>query len=137
MKKRGIYIAIIVVYIFNSVEYIMGRLYALGENVFGKKLLPDFIWDYCNSAYYKEAGGIRFVISCVIFIILAVVFFILFKKHVSKATTGLFCTTVITPLLYVASALTDNGVFIAVMFAVSVAHIVLTIIFSAKALVRK
>ena len=123
--------------ILTSIEYTLGRLYALGEYVFGTKLLPELIWDYCNSAYYKEAGGISFIVSCVVFVLLAIVFLLLFRKYVSKITTGLFCTTVITPLLYVLSAITDNGFLITIMFAISIVHIVLTIIYSIKELICK
>ena len=137
MKNKALYLSVFVLYILNSVEYIIGRLYALGENVFGKKLLPDFIWDYCNSAYYKEAGSVRFIITYVIFLILVIVFLVTFRKNVSRATTGMFSATALTPLLYLLSSFKDNGYFVIIMFAINVVHIVLTIICSAKELKRK
>jgi hypothetical protein len=132
MKNKIIYYSAVVVYILTAIEYISGRIYALGEYVWCTKLMPEFIWNYYETAYYKEAGGIRFVFVLATFLILTAVFMLVIRKNFSKITMVLSGTVIIPPLLYVASGYTQNRIIITIVFAVSLIHIVLTTVFLVK-----
>ena len=132
MKNKIVYILTIAVYVLTAIHYILGRIYALGEYVWYTNLLPDSIWKHLELSYYKEAGGIKFILDMAVFIVLIIVSIAIYRRVISKTTLTLFVTTVVSPLLYVVSGFTENRVLITVMFVIFLIHFVSTTVFLIK-----
>ncbi len=139
--KRILYVILYVLYIITAVGLLTDLLYFLGENVWKTELLPESAWGLLDSVYHSEGGPIFAMAFGIVFVLIAIVFAIVFRKYVSKTTTGLVCTTVVPFLLVYAvtmllSVLSVSMLTLAIVVTpfcvVAAAHTVAAIVFLGK-----
>ena len=118
--KKLFFIVAIISYIAVIMHFFAGRIYALGEYVLGMELLPDFIWDCLNLAFYKEAGSIKFVLSILAIVIFMIVFLSAFGKNISRITTIFIATLLVPPAIYLLClAISDISIEFAIVISFS------------------
>lgn len=124
----------IVIYILTAVHYIIGRIYAFGEYVIYEEFLPEPIWDVLEHVYYKEGGGIKFLLAMLILLILSVVIVSACGKELSRTSLALASSLIIPPLLYIMSHYfgDENPVFILSTIIVCIIHTIATTVFLIK-----
>ncbi len=135
--KETFFIVTIISYIAVVIHFFAGRIYAMGEYVFGIKLLPDFIWDCLNLAFYKEGGSIKFVLSILMIVVLMIVFLSAFGKNISRITTIFIATLLVPPVIYLfCLAISDASIEFAIVILFSLMLCVVHYITTAVLLIK-
>lgn len=91
VKKYG-YFSIILVFIITAITSTLEIVYIAGEYCFGKKLLPEPIWDFLDIYFYYEALPFRFLIVFAIVVVFSILLFIFYRRDISNATATLSST---------------------------------------------
>ena len=139
--KKTFFVITIISYIATITHFFAGRIYALGEYVFGIKLLPEFIWKFLNFAFYKESGAIKFVLSILVIMVLMIVLLSAFGKNISRITTILIATLIVPPVIYLfCLAISDVSIEFAILilfsFILCVVHYITTAVLLIKDIKR-
>lgn len=124
----------IAIYLITAVHYIIGRIYAFGEYVIYEEFLPEAIWDILELTYYKEGGGIKFLLAMLVLLILSVVIVSVCGKNLSRPSLALTSSLIVPPLLYITSLYfgEPNPIVVLSAIIVCIIHTIATMVFLIK-----